>query len=59
MTGLVENLLRNGNDEGREFYVTFPNQGSIKPSLIYTDSDQAPADKKPKIIITSLKNISN
>lgn len=58
ITSLVENILRNGFPEGREFFITFPNDGVIKPSLIYSNSDQAPKDKQPKIIITSLKNSS-
>ena len=56
ITSLAEQILRNGMPQNREFYVTFSNNGIVKPSLIYTDSNQTPAGKKPKIIITSLKN---
>lgn len=59
ITNLVERIIRNGFPQGREFYVTFPNDGVIKPSVIYTDADQVPDKFKPKVIITSLKNTSN
>ena len=59
VTRLVQNLLRNAVASNQDFFVTFPNNGVVKPSLIYTDPAQTPADKKPKIIITSLKNSSN
>ncbi|WP_441000723.1 hypothetical protein [Fodinibius sp. SL11] len=59
VTTLVENIIRNGFPEGREFFVTLPNDGVIKSTLIMTDSDQVPDGLKPKIIITSLKNINN
>jgi hypothetical protein len=32
------------------------NNGIITPSLLYTNSEQVPVNKKPKIIITYLKN---
>lgn len=59
ITNLVERIFRSGFPENREFFVTFPNDGVIKPGLIYTDADQVPERFKPKVIITSLKNISN
>lgn len=59
ITNMVERIIRAGSPEDREFYVTFPNDGVIKPSLIYTGGDQVPEGFQPKVIITSLKNISN
>ncbi|WP_445665483.1 hypothetical protein [Fodinibius sp. AD559] len=59
VTRLVENIIRNGFPEDREFFITLPNNGVIKSTLIMTDDDQVPAGLKPKIIITSLKNIKN
>lgn len=59
ITNLVDRKIQIGLPEKREFYVTLPNDGVIKQSLLYTDSDQVPVDKRPKIIITSLKKSSN
>ncbi|WP_141239886.1 hypothetical protein [Aliifodinibius salipaludis] len=59
VTSLVENIIRNGFPEDREFFVTLPNNGVIKSTLIMTDDGQVPDGLKPKIIITSLKNIKN
>jgi hypothetical protein len=59
ITNLAERIIQVGVPENREYFITFPNDGVIKPGLIYTDSDQVPVDKQPKIIITSLKNSSN
>ncbi|MDZ7658972.1 hypothetical protein [Fodinibius sp.] len=59
VTRLVENIIRNGFPEDREFFITLPNDGVIKSTLIMTDDDQVPDGLKPKIIITSLKNIKN
>lgn len=59
ITQLVGNKLRDGLPGGREFYITFPNDGTIKPSLIYSDGSQVPTSKRPKIVITYLKNSSN
>jgi len=59
VTTLVENIIRNGFPEDREFFITLPNDGVIKSTLIMTDDDQVPNGLKPKIIITSLKNIKN
>lgn len=59
ITSLVERTIQAGSSEEREFFMTFPNDGVIKPGLIYSDSEDVPADKRPKIIITSLKNRSN
>lgn len=59
VTRLVENILRNGFPEDREFFITLPNNGTIKSTLIMNDDDQVPDGLKPKIIITSLKNIEN
>ena len=59
VTTLVENIIRNGFPEDREFFITLPNDGVIKSTLIMTDDDQVPNGLKPKIIITSLKNIEN
>jgi hypothetical protein len=59
VTGLVENIIRNGFPEDREFFITLPNDGVIKSTLIMTDDNQVPDGLKPKIIITSLKNIKN
>jgi hypothetical protein len=59
ITNMVERIIRSGSPENREFYVTFPNDGIIKPGLIYTDVAQVPERFKPKVIITSLKNLSN
>lgn len=59
VTRLVENIIRNGFPEDREFFITLPNDGVIKSTLIMTDDNQVPDGLKPKIIITSLKNIKN
>lgn len=59
ITSVSDRILRAGFPEGREIFITLPNTGIIKPSLIYTGSDNVPVDKQPKVIITSLKNSSN
>ncbi|MEL7833350.1 hypothetical protein [Fodinibius sp. Rm-B-1B1-1] len=59
ITALVENIIRNGFPEDREFFVTLPNDGAIKSTLIMGSGDQVSDSLKPKIIITSLKNINN
>lgn len=56
VTSLVENILRNGLPENREYFITLPNDGVVKSTLLMSDSDQVPNSLKPKIIITSLKN---
>lgn len=56
VTSIVENIIRNGFPEDREFFITLPNDGVIKSTLIMDDSDQVPESLKPKLIITSLKN---
>lgn len=56
VTSLVENILQNGAPENREFFITLPNDGAVKSTLLMSDSDQVPNSLKPKIIITSLKN---
>lgn len=56
VTSLVENILRNGVPEEREFFITLPNDGVVKSTVLMSDSDQVPNSLKPKIIITSLKN---
>lgn len=58
ITDLIGNKLNDRLPEDQEFFVTFPNDGVVKSSLIYTASDQAPVGKKPKIVITFLKNSS-
>jgi len=58
LTSQVQNILTNDNVlENNEFVVTLTTNGIIRSSVIYTD--EAPADKQPKLIITSLKNNSN
>lgn len=59
ITNLVDRIIQAGLPEGRQFYITSPNSGVIRSGLVYTDSDQVPEDKRPQIIITSLKNNSN
>jgi hypothetical protein len=59
ITELVANNLRDGLPEGREFFVTLPNDGTIRSTLIYSDDSQVPAEKRPKIVITYLKNSTN
>lgn len=56
VTNMVGRILQEGIPENKEFFVTFPNNGIIKPGLVYTDSDQVLMKNKPKIVITSLKN---
>lgn len=57
VTSLMQNLLTNGMQEGQELIMTLTNNGVIKSSVIYTEN--ASFDKRPKLIITSLKNSSN
>lgn len=59
ITTLAENIIRNGFPEEREFFVTLPNDGAIKSTLIMGSGDQVSDSVKPKIIITSLKNIND
>lgn len=59
VTNLVDNILRNGFPEDREFFITLPNDGGVKSTIILDDSDQVPESLKPKLIITSLKNIKD
>lgn len=59
ITSMVRNILQNGTADGEEFYVTLPNNGILKQELIYGNSNQVPLEKRPKIIITALKNTSN
>ncbi|HEX6983124.1 MAG TPA: hypothetical protein VF181_10220 [Balneolaceae bacterium] len=54
ITSIVQRILLDGISENQEFYITFSNNGIIKSSLIF--GEDAPADKTPKLIITSLKN---
>lgn len=56
-TSQLQNALLNGLPEEREYFVTLVNNGIIKSSVIY--NLQAPEEKKPKLIITSLTNNSN
>lgn len=58
ITRLVDNIIRNGFPDDREFFITLPNDGVIKSTHIMTDDAQDDG-LKPKIIITSLKNIKN
>jgi hypothetical protein len=53
----IQSLLSSNIPENLNFFVTFSNDGIIKPSLIYTDG--APADKTPKLIISYIKNTDN
>lgn len=55
VTPVVDRIIQAGLPEEREFFITFPNDGVIKPALIYTDSEGVPVEKRPKIVITSLK----
>lgn len=57
LTLQIQNILSNGVSENLEYYVTFSNNGIIRPSLIYTD--QAAWDKSPKLIISSIKSSDN
>jgi hypothetical protein len=59
ITNRIERIIQGGRPEEREFYVTLPNDGVIKQSLIYTDSEQVQVDKRPKILITSLNKSNN
>lgn len=59
ITNLVERVVQVGQPEELEFFMTVPNDGVIKPLLIYTSSENVPVDKRPKIIITSLKKRNN
>jgi hypothetical protein len=59
VTSIFQRYLIEGFSDGEEFVVSLPNDGELKSSLIYTNSDQVEPDKQPKIIITSLKNSSN
>jgi len=59
ITTLVTSIVRSNPPQGIEYFITLPNDGVIKSSLIYTDSEQAPASMRPKIIITSLKDTGN
>lgn len=59
ITSLVENIIRSGFPEGLEFFITLPNNGAVKSTILMDSSDQVPYGLKPKIIITSLKNIHN
>ena len=56
ITTIVENIIRNGFPEDREFFVTLPNDGAIKSTVIMADGNQVSDGLQPKIIITSLKN---
>lgn len=59
VTNLVARIIRIGLSGDLEFFVTLPNNGIIKSTLIETSADEVPDAFKPKIIITSLKNTSN
>jgi hypothetical protein len=54
ITSIVQRILLDGIAENQQFYITFSNNGIIRSSLIY--GEDGPADKTPKLIITSLKN---
>lgn len=56
-TNQIQSFLSNGIPEDREFVLTLNIDGMIKTSIIHTN--QASADKRPKLIITSLKNNTN
>ncbi|MGD8749165.1 MAG: hypothetical protein PVI44_11910 [Balneolaceae bacterium] len=56
ITSLAQQILLNGFPAGQKNYITLINNGIITPSLLYTNSEQVPVNKKPKIIITYLKN---
>lgn len=58
ITSIVQHILISGTPEGQKFYVTMSNNGIVTPSLLYTGSDKVPLSKRPKIIITYLKNTS-
>ncbi|HET6527931.1 MAG TPA: hypothetical protein VFG39_04195 [Balneolaceae bacterium] len=54
ITSIVQRILLDGIAENQEFYITFSNNGMIRSTLLFDES--GPADKAPKLIITSLKN---
>lgn len=56
ITTAVQQVLLDKVPEGQKFFVTMSNNGMVSPSLLYTDSDSVPATKRPKIVITYLKN---
>ena len=57
ITGQLQTLLDGGFPEDQELVVTLVNDGIVKTSVMYDEN--APADKRPKLIITSLKNNTN
>jgi hypothetical protein len=53
VTTIIQNGLINGFDEDQQFYITLPNNGSVKSSLISIDPESA---NPPELVITYLKN---
>lgn len=54
ITSIVQRIVLDGIREEERFYITLPNNGTIRSSLIY--GSQATDENAPKLIITSLKN---
>ena len=51
ITGFTNGVLLEGTEESSSFYITLQsNNGIVTSSLLY--NDQAPEDKRPKIIVT-------
>lgn len=56
ITQFIQRGLINGLTEGQNFYLTLPNDGTVKSSLIYVDPESV---SPPELVITYLKNTSN
>lgn len=54
LTGLVINKLDNVQDKDKKLVVALYNNGAIQSTVVYNNN--APVSKKPKLIVTSLKN---
>ena len=56
VTQFIQSGLINDLPEGQSFYMTLPNDGTVKSSLIYIDPESV---SPPELVITYLKNTSN
>lgn len=56
VTSVVRSGLINGLSESQKFYLTLPNDGTVKSTLITVDPS---SPRAPKLIITYLKNSNN
>ncbi|WP_138430892.1 hypothetical protein [Fodinibius saliphilus] len=57
VTPQVQRILAEGLEDNKKFVITLNNDGIIRTSIIHTN--EASVEKRPKLIITSLKNSSN